>query len=85
MANQPGPLVSRWEALPGPLRFLITFVVLAPIFFVGHNSLGTMSTKLAAGYGVMWGAIFSLLGLWATRTEQFKRLQREHEAEPPAE
>ena len=79
MAKQPGPLLTRWESIPGIGRFAITFVVLSPIFFIAHDSLGTMSTQLAIGYGALWGGIFGLLGLWATRTEQTRRRERDEQ------
>ena len=34
MPSEPGPIARRWEALAAPLRFLIVFVISAPILWL---------------------------------------------------
>ena len=82
MSKQPGPLIRRWEAVPGPRQFLIVLAISAPIFFLMHNSLGTMSTALALGYGAGYGVVFALLAVWATKTELRKRHERDADQTP---
>ena len=39
MPKEPGPFVRRWEALAGPVRFAIAFVISAPILWLIHVTL----------------------------------------------
>jgi hypothetical protein len=77
-AEARNPIQRRWEALPGPLQFLIAFLIWFVIFWVGHVKLLNQPVGRGFLYGIFWGGTFSLLTLLATRSEQTKRHQREH-------
>ena len=74
----------RWEAFPGPLQFLLAFLVWFVIFWVGHVQLLNQPVFRGFLYGIFWGGTFSLLTLLATRSEQTKRHLREHPEENDA-
>ena len=78
------PIQRRWEAFPGPLQFLLAFLVWFVIFWVGHVKLLNQPVGRGFLYGIFWGIPFTLLTLLATRSEQAKRYLREHPEERDA-
>jgi hypothetical protein len=77
-AEARNPIQRRWEALPGPLQFLLAFLVWFVIFWVGHVTLLNQPMLRGFLYGIFWGGTFALLTLLATRSEQTRRQLREH-------
>ena len=87
MQKQPGPLVTRWEALAAPVRFLVAFVVSAPILWLIHVTVLNQPEDRGVFYGVFWGVVVALILLLATRSEKMRRAGLtgdEQDLEPPS-
>lgn len=86
MQKEPGPFAARWEALSGPVRFVISFVISAPILWLIHITVLNQPEDRGIFYGVFWGMVVGLVLLLATRTEKMRRAGLtgdEQDHEPP--
>jgi hypothetical protein len=86
MQKEPGPFVRRWEALAAPVRFLVTFVISAPILWLIHITFLNQPEDRGIFYGLFWGVVVGLVLLLATRSEKMRRAGLtgdEQDREPP--
>jgi hypothetical protein len=80
--RQTRPALSRWEALPGHVQFMVTLPVAIVLLFLFHVIVFDLTAFRSFFYAIFWGIPVTLIVVVASRNEALKRARARTEKPP---
>ena len=76
------PALTRWEALPGQVQFMVTLPIAVVLLFALHVVAFHLSAFRSFFYAIFWGIPATLIVVVASRNEAVKRGRARDEQRP---